>query len=84
MHLKSELIKGVASFEKENLVVFYYLSASEIWPDKGGSLWCEWPYKRETTVLKHLRPPDGCKQHVAIFTLNWITDETLINNCIVF
>jgi hypothetical protein len=28
------------------LVVFYYLRASEIWPDKRGGLWWEWPYKR--------------------------------------
>jgi hypothetical protein len=36
---KSSHKRGVASFEGENLVLFYYLNASEIWPDK-----------RETTV----------------------------------
>jgi hypothetical protein len=28
---KKDLIKGVVSLEGDNLVVFYYLSASEIW-----------------------------------------------------
>jgi hypothetical protein len=27
-----------------NLIVFYFLSMSEIWPDKRGCLWWEWPY----------------------------------------
>lgn len=31
----SGLIRGVASLE-DNLAVFYYLSASEIWPEKNG------------------------------------------------
>jgi hypothetical protein len=26
--------------------VFYYLRASENWPDKRGGFWWEWPYKR--------------------------------------
>jgi len=41
------------SFVEDNEVVyiFYYLSASEIWPDKGGDLWWEVPYKRANTVL---------------------------------
>jgi len=30
--------------EGDNLVVFYYLTASEIWPDKRGGLWLEGPY----------------------------------------
>ena len=34
MYLKSGLIRGVASLEGDNLVVFYYLSESENWPDK--------------------------------------------------
>jgi hypothetical protein len=29
---------GVASLEGDNLVVYYYLSASEIWPDKRDGL----------------------------------------------
>jgi len=28
---------GVASLEEGNLVVFYYLNASDIWPDKRGT-----------------------------------------------
>jgi hypothetical protein len=28
------LLKGVASLEGDNLVVFYYISASEVWPSK--------------------------------------------------
>jgi hypothetical protein len=39
----------VASPEEDNLLIIYYLSASEIWPDKRGSLWWEWPIKRGTT-----------------------------------
>ena len=38
MYLKSGLIRGVASLEGDNLVVFYYLSVSEIWPYKRGGL----------------------------------------------
>ena len=36
--LKSDLIRGVVSLENDNLVVLYYLSASEIWSDKRGGL----------------------------------------------
>jgi hypothetical protein len=36
VHLKSVLIRGVASLERYNLLVFYSLSASELWPDKRG------------------------------------------------
>jgi hypothetical protein len=32
--------------ERNNLAVFYYLSAFEIWPYKRGGLWWERPYKR--------------------------------------
>jgi hypothetical protein len=38
-------MRGVASLEGDNLLVFYYLSSSEIRPDKRGDLWWEWPYK---------------------------------------
>jgi hypothetical protein len=31
--MKDGLIRVVASLEGDNLVVFYYLSAFEIWPD---------------------------------------------------
>ena len=32
------MIRGVVFLEESSLVVFYYLSASEIWPDKRGGL----------------------------------------------
>jgi hypothetical protein len=35
---KSVLIRGMASLEGNNLLVFYLLCASEIWPDKNGGL----------------------------------------------
>jgi hypothetical protein len=44
-------IRGLVSLEGDNLVVFYYLSTSEIWLDKRSDLWWEGPYKRETIVL---------------------------------
>jgi len=50
MQWKSGL-RGVAFLEGDNLVVFCNLSASEIWPDKRGGFWLEWPYMREMTVL---------------------------------
>ena len=34
-------MKGWPLMEGDNLVVFYYLTASEIWPDKRGGLWLE-------------------------------------------
>ena len=54
--MKCGLIREVvASLEWDILVVFYYLSASEIWSDKRVGLWWEWLYKIETTVniIKH-------------------------------
>ena len=45
---------------EDNLVVFYYLSASEIWRDKKGGIWQEWSlvgvalHKRGTTVMKKI------------------------------
>jgi hypothetical protein len=36
----------VVFLEGNNLEVFYYHCASEIWPDKRGGLCLEWPYKR--------------------------------------
>jgi hypothetical protein len=39
-------IRGVASFEVDNLVLFDYLGESEIWSDKSGDLWGEVPYNR--------------------------------------
>ena len=52
MHLKSvqirevvfggnDLIRGVVSLEVDSVVVFYYLNASEICPDKRGGVWWE-------------------------------------------
>ena len=34
-----------------NLVVFYYLSSSELWHDKRGGFWWEGPYKKGTTYI---------------------------------
>ena len=53
------LLRGMASLKGDNLLVFYYISASEIcldkrvdrwweWPYKSVDLWWEWPYKRVT------------------------------------
>jgi hypothetical protein len=39
--------------EWDYLVVYYYLCASEIWPDKRSDLWLEGPYKRGT-ISVHL------------------------------
>jgi len=41
----------MASLEGDNLVLFYYLSASEIWHDKRGRLWWEGSYKMDITAL---------------------------------
>jgi hypothetical protein len=38
VYLKSGLIRSMASLEGDNLVVFYYLSVSENWPDKRDGL----------------------------------------------
>jgi hypothetical protein len=38
VNLKSGLIRGVVFLEGSSLVVFCYLVASEIWPDKRGGL----------------------------------------------
>ena len=46
VHLKSGLIRAVASLEDDNLVVFYYHSASQMWSDKLR----EGPEKRVNTV----------------------------------
>jgi hypothetical protein len=49
-------IREVTCLEGNNLVAFYYLSESEIWPDKRGDLWWEWPYKRENTKYFTINP----------------------------
>ena len=41
---------NVASFEGNNLVAFYCVSTSNIWPDKRDGLWWEGLYKEGTTV----------------------------------
>ena len=51
---KSSLIRGMTSLDSENLVVFYYLNVSEIWPDKRGCLWWEWPYKRGSILIQFI------------------------------
>ena len=40
LQLKRGLIRGVASLKGDKYVVFYYLIASEIWPDKRGDFGC--------------------------------------------
>jgi len=45
---KVVLVRGVSFLEGDNLLIFYYLSASEIWSDKKGGLRSEGPYKRGT------------------------------------
>ena len=49
--MKNGLIRGVAFPEGDILVVFYYLGASKICPDKRGGLRWEWPYKTGTIGL---------------------------------
>jgi hypothetical protein len=39
------------ALEGDNLLVLYYLSTSEFWPDKVHGLWWEGSYKRRTTVI---------------------------------
>jgi hypothetical protein len=36
--MKSFLIRGATSVERDNTVAFYFLASSEIWPDKRGGL----------------------------------------------
>ena len=45
------IVKGVACLGEDNVVIFYYLIASEIWPNKKG--W-EGSNKRGTTVTLDL------------------------------
>ena len=45
MHAKSGLIRGVVSLQGDNLVVFSYLSSSDICHYKRGGLLWAWPYK---------------------------------------
>ena len=48
----SLLIKGMISLEGNSLdlVIVYYINASEIWLVKRGILWWEWSDKRGVTV----------------------------------
>jgi hypothetical protein len=36
---EKSLIRGIASREVSNSIVFYYICASKIWPEKWGGLW---------------------------------------------
>ena len=47
VHLKYDLIREAASHEGDNIVVFYHLNESDIWPNKRDGLWED----RGTTVL---------------------------------
>ena len=51
---KSGLIRGVVSFERDNIVSFYYLGESEIWPVKRHGFWWEWPYNRGTMYNEYI------------------------------
>jgi hypothetical protein len=55
VHLKSGLIRGVFSLVGSSLVVFCYLVASEIWPDKRGGL--SWDSKILLNCSPLERPP---------------------------
>ena len=44
--MKCGLIRGMTCLKADNLIVFYHLNASEIWPDKKGGL-----YKMEITIV---------------------------------
>ena len=44
-------IREVTSLDGDSFVIYYYLSAYEIWPDKRGGLWLEEPFKSRATVL---------------------------------
>jgi hypothetical protein len=54
------LIRGVASLEEDNLVVFYYLRAFEFW--------YELPYKRKATpLMRQLLPDFKCSEIVKYY-----------------
>ena len=65
------LLEGRLLLKGNYIVVFYYLCASEIWPDKRGGLWSEWFYKRGTIVL-WFPPPnsDGINEILMKVALN--------------
>jgi hypothetical protein len=63
--VKKCFFREVASFDSDNLEVFYYISVSEIWPEKGlalgggylikdGLLYIDLSYKRWTTVYRFI------------------------------
>jgi len=43
---KDNVSDWMISIDGRNLEVCYYLSVSEVWPDKKGDPWLEWSYKR--------------------------------------
>ena len=63
MHLKFGLIKGGASIERDNYVVFYYLCACEIWSEKRSGLWWEGHYGMGTTENK--LTVRNCAMHIS-------------------
>ena len=68
------LLEGRLLLKGDYIVVFYYLCASKIWPNKRGGLLSEWFYKRGTVVL-WFPPPnsDGINEilmKVALILMN--------------
>jgi hypothetical protein len=66
------LIRGMSSLDRNNLVVFYLLNSSEIWPDKRSVLWWEWSYMRRLLYLvAHIYCPlkKGHPSYKATFSL---------------
>jgi len=48
LRCQSGLIRGIAPCDGDNLVVLYYLHASEFLHGKRGGLWWEYLYQRDT------------------------------------
>ena len=65
------IIRGVVCLEGNNLVVFYYPSASDIWPDKRSDLWLEWPYERGTTIHGQIQWGHTQRTHPLILEKIW-------------
>jgi hypothetical protein len=43
-------MSGHMMLDRDILVVFCFLNAFEIWPDKKSGLLCKWPYKRDDFI----------------------------------
>jgi hypothetical protein len=65
-------IREVTSLDGDSFVIYYYLSASEIWPDKRGDLWWEEPYKSRTIVLYLDQDFKSEKTHFTVVYLVYI------------